>query len=158
MQMPKPTKFHKKLEALVGDWSGDEVMHPMPHAPEGGKAKGKTKVRWMLDGLAIVQEYEQRSGGKVTFRGHGVIGYDTNENCYVWHWSDTMGGVPCTATKGQWDGKVLRFQHQGPMGHARYSYTFGRGGRYAFAIDVSQDGQQWAPMMSADYARKPTKA
>lgn len=30
MAMPKPTKFHKKLEALVGDWSGEETMHPMP--------------------------------------------------------------------------------------------------------------------------------
>lgn len=158
MQMQKPNKFHKKLEALVGDWTCDEVMHPMPWDPTGGPAKGRYKVRTILDGFAIVQDYEQKRGGKVSYRGHGVLGYDMTSNSYVWHWSDSMCGVPCEVSKGQWNGKTLQFQHAGPQGHARYTYTFLRGGKLSFTIECSQDGQQWAPMMSSTCVKKAGKA
>jgi hypothetical protein len=154
MQMPKPGKFHKKLEALVGDWTCDEQMHPTPWDPTGGPTKGRNRVRMALDGFAIVQDYEQKRGGKVTFRGHGIIGYDPTANCYVWHWSDSMGGVPCQASKGQWNGNTLQFQNAGPQGHARYTYTFLRGGKLSFDMECSSDGQQWAPMMTSTCVRK----
>lgn len=34
MEMPKPTRFHQKLEALVGEWTGDEAMHASPMNPQ----------------------------------------------------------------------------------------------------------------------------
>jgi hypothetical protein len=154
MQMPKPTKFHKKLEALIGDWSGDETMHPTPWDPEGGPAKGKYKVRGDLGGYGIVQEYVQKRGGKVTYQGHGVMGYDPQSQSYVWHWSDSMGGVPTEVTRGQWTGNKLVFQHASPMGHQRYTYTFNRDKSIGFSIESSQDGSQWAPFMTGKYTAK----
>ncbi len=153
-KMPKPSKFHKKLATLIGDWSGDEIMHPSPWDPKGGKSKGRYKNYAIAGGFGVAQEYEQKAGGKVQFSGHGVFGYDTQENCYLWHWSDSMGGVPGTATKGQWTGNKIVWQNQSPMGHARYTHTFLRGGKCAFTIEVSQDGTQWSMMMEGLYTKK----
>jgi hypothetical protein len=156
MKMPKPTKFHQKLEALVGDWSGDETIHPMPW-DAGGPAKGSYKVRTDLDGFAIVQDYVQRRRGKVSYRGHGVMGFDAGSKSYLWHWSDTMGGVPREASRGEWKGNTLSFQHVGEKGHSRYTYTFRRDGTVDFSIESSQDGRSWMPFITARYAKKWTK-
>lgn len=156
MKMQKPSKFHKKLEALLGDWSGDEVMHPSPMGP-GGKSKGRLKARAIVGGFGVAQDYEQKAGGRLQFSGHGVFGYDAQQNCYLWHWSDSMGGVPCSAIQGQWVGNKLVWQNQSPMGHARYTHTFLRGGKMDFRIEVSQDGAQWATMMEGHYTKKPAK-
>ena len=157
-KMPKPSKFHKKLETLIGDWSGDEIMHPSPWDPKGGKSKGRYKNYAIAGGFGVAQEYEQKAGGKVQFSGHGVFGYDSHENCYLWHWSDSMGGVPATATKGQWTGNKIVWENQSPMGHARYTHTFLRGGKVAFSIEISQDGENWSPMMEGIYTKKAGKA
>lgn len=157
MEMPKPNKFHKKLQALVGDWTGDEVMHPSPWDPQGGKRKGKIKARWICDGFAVAEDYEQRSGSKVAFLGHGVFGYDPQDGKYLWHWTDSMGGMPPTVLKGTWEGNSLIWINQTPMGHGRMTHTFLRGGKLKFTIEMSADGQQWAPMMEGLYVRKATK-
>ena len=154
MQMPKPGKFHDKLRALAGEWSGDETIHPTPWDPAGGTAKGTTKSRMDLDGFALVQEYTQKRGGKVSYRGHGVIGWCGEEKRYLWHWSDTMGGVPGQVTRGDWKGNKLTFQHASPHGHSRYTYTFNRDGSLGFAIENSADGVQWAPFITAKYVNK----
>jgi anthranilate synthase component 1 len=44
--------------------------------PAGGTSKGRYKTRAIAGGFGVVQDYEQRRGGKVTFSGHGVFGYD----------------------------------------------------------------------------------
>ncbi len=157
MEMQKPSKFHSKLEVLIGDWSGDETMHPMPWDPTGGSAKGRYKTRAAPGGFGIVEDYEQKRGGKVSYTGHGVMGYDAAEKSYIWHWSDSMGGVPTTVTRGQWTGNKLVFQHAGPMGHSRYTHTFHKDGTVGFAIDSSQDGVQWMPFMEGRYTKKAAK-
>lgn len=154
MQMAKPGKFHRKLDAMLGDWSGDEVMHPTPWDPEGGKAKGRYKVKPIADGHGIVQEYVQKRGGKQSYSGHGVIGYDAQQKRYLWHWSDSMGGVPSTVTTGEWKGNKLVFQHGHEQGHSRYTYVFHRDGSIGFSIEFSQDGAQWAPFMAGRYTKK----
>ena len=154
MQMPKPNKFHQKLSALVGTWTGEETIHPTPWDPAGGKAKGDMKVRADFDGFGIVQDYVQKRGGKVSYRGHGVMGYDAQAKDYVWHWSDSMGGVPGSVTRGAWRGNKLAFQHGGPEGHARYVYTFHKDGTLGFSIDNSADGEAWQTFIEARYAKK----
>jgi hypothetical protein len=154
MQMPKPGKPHAKLAALAGEWAGDETIHPTPWDAAGGMAKGAMKCRIDCDGFALVQDYVQKRGGKVTYRGHGVLGYDPQAKVYLWHWSDSMGGVPSEVTRGEWKGNKLAFQHSGPHGHSRYVYTFNRDGSLGFVIENSQDGAQWAPFITAKYIAK----
>jgi hypothetical protein len=154
MPIQKPSKFHKKLDVLIGDWSGDEVMHPSAWDPAGGTSKGRYKTRAIAGGFGVVQDYEQRRGGKVTFSGHGVFGYDVQEKCYLWHWSDSLGGVPCNATKGHWTGNKLVWCNEGPMGQSRYTHTFLRNGKVRFTCETSPDGEQWTLVMEAEYTKK----
>lgn len=154
MQMPRPTKEHERLAALAGKWTGEETIHPTPWDPAGGLAEGSTTARVDLDGFGVVQEYVQKRDGVVSYRGHGVLGYDPEEKCYLWHWSDSMGGVPAHVTRGHWRGSELSFQHAGPMGHSRYTYTFHDDGTLGFSIESSQDGRKWSPFITARYAKQ----
>lgn len=153
MDMPRPNEFHQKLAAFAGDWIGDETMHPSPWDPQGGKTTGTYHCRVVCDGFAVVQEYEQKRDGVVCFRGHGVFGYDVQQNCYLWHWTDSMGGMPCSATKGQWVGDTIVWENESPMGKSRYTHTFLADGRCNFKIEVSQDGATWALLMEGTYAK-----
>ena len=41
MDMPKPGDVHKRLSALVGNWSGRETLQPAPWDPAGGSARAR---------------------------------------------------------------------------------------------------------------------
>jgi hypothetical protein len=155
MQMPKPTKQHEKLAALAGTWTGEETMFPAPWDPVGGTAQGTLKYKMDLDGFALVQEYVQKKkGAKGSFKGRGIIGYCSQEKKYLWHWADTMGGVPGSVTRGEWKGQKLVFQHEVQGQHARYTYTFHKDGSLGFQIEGSADGAEWNKLMQGRYAKK----
>ena len=56
MEMPKPTAAHRRLEKLIGRWSGEERIHPSPFDPNGGLAMARLENRPALDGFAVVQD------------------------------------------------------------------------------------------------------
>jgi hypothetical protein len=91
MEMPKPTTHHGKLEKLAGTWVGEEKMNPSPWDPKGGAARGVMEARMDLDGFYLVGDYRQERDGKVTYRGHGVYGYDAKKGDYTMYWFDAMG-------------------------------------------------------------------
>ena len=154
MEMPQVTDQHRKLSALAGTWSGQEKMNPSPWDAAGGTATAKIQTRVDLDGFYVTTDYVQERNGQVSYRGHGVFGYDPAEKCYTMHWFDSMG-MPCsTPARGKWEGNSLTFEQRSPMGHARYLYTFEKDGQYKFAIQNSQDGKQWATFMEGTYTRK----
>ena len=92
MEMPKPTPQHRKLEAFAGTWTGQEKMLPSPWDPKGGDARGAITSRMDLDGMYLVSDYTQERDGKITYRGHGVIGYDPKRESY------TTGSTRCRTT------------------------------------------------------------
>jgi len=154
MEMPKPQKEHEKLRALAGSWIGEEKMHPSPWDPQGGPAAATIDSRMDLDGFHLISDYVQKRGGQVTYRGHGVFGYNAARKCYEMWWFDSMGMTPDGAASGKWEGDTLMFEHQTPMGFSRYTYTLKGEGRYAFGIQNSQDGKQWASFMDGTYTKK----
>jgi hypothetical protein len=154
MEMPQPTDAHRRLDTLVGRWRGEERMLPSPWDPKGGTAVGRVRNLAALDGFAVVQDYEQeRGGGAVTFRGHGVFRWDVTANEYVLHWFDSLGLDP-NEFRGTFDGDVLTLVSRGAQGLTRAVFDFGERGRYSYRMDVSGDGAQWAPMMTGEYARE----
>lgn len=158
MEMPKPGEAHKRLAAFVGEWAGPETMYPAPWDPVGGKANAKVVNRWILDGFAVVQEYEQRRGSKVTFRGHGVIWFDPAKQEYVMNWWDSMGGTG-GQYRGAFDGNFLRLGSPMPQGgHSRTSWEFGTPGAYSFNMEISGDGHTWQPAMAGSYTRAAKKS
>ena len=154
MEMPKPTEEHRKLVSLLaGHWTGVEKMHPSPWDPQGGMAKATADSRVACDGFCVVTDYVQKRGGKVSFVGHGVMGYDAQHRRYLWHWTDTAGGMPPEAKPGVWDGDALTFHGAGPAGRQRYVFRFPSPGVYEFKIEVSPDGNVWGPFIEGTYKR-----
>ena len=153
MEMPKPKDQHKKLHALVGEWKGREIFHPMPWDPSGGEAVSTTTTRLGLDGFFIIMDTEQKRGGVVSYRGHGVFGYDMFQNKYTMHWFDTMGCDPGAPAIGTWEGNKLKLQNRHQMGYGRFAYEFVDDNTYLFKMEMSSDGQNWTPFMDGTYKR-----
>ena len=106
----------------------------------------------LVDGFAVVQEYEQSRGrsGRVTFRGHGVIWFDSERQQYVMTWWDSMGGKP-GEYRGSFSGDVLQLSSPMPQGgHSRVAFDLSKRGRYTFLMEISGDGSSWNPAMQAD--------
>lgn len=153
MEMPRPTHGHKKLEKLIGTWHGEERMSPSPWDPEGGIAVGRVENRAALGGFAVLQDYEQRRGGAVSFQGHGIFTYDAPAEAYVLHWFDSMG-MPPNEFRGRFEGDVLTLACEAPHGHSRCIFDVSRKESYSFRMDVSPDGKQWQTFMEGRYTRE----
>jgi hypothetical protein len=150
--MPTVTDGHRKLHVFAGEWIGDETLADSPWGP-GGPARGKSTGRVVCDGFWVANDYEQECGGKVTFRGHGVFGYDAEKEQYVWWWVDSMGMVP-QPVWGTWKGNTLTFLAAAPQGEGRFTYVFDGPDHYTFKIENSFDGgKTWNAFMTSAYRR-----
>ncbi len=153
MDMPKPTAAHRLLHALAGDWIGDEKMHPSPWAPQGTRAIGRVKNKAALDGMAVIQHYEQEMSGIVNFKGHGIFTFDHKLNQHVLYWFDSMLQSPPNFFKGGFTGSTLVLISQSEQGQIRASWELAAPEAYSYRMEVSGDGEQWSPMMEATYRR-----
>jgi hypothetical protein len=153
MEMPKPGAEHEKLKAMVGTFIADERLHPSPWDPDGGTAKGQLIARLGLDGFFVISDYSEDRGEGPSFRGHGVYGWDAEQQRYTMHWFDSTGGDPGAPVLGTWEGDRLTFERSEPeRGWHRYAYVFNPEG-YRFTISMSKDGKDWKPWMEADFKR-----
>jgi hypothetical protein len=108
-----------------------------------------------IDGFFLIQEYVQEREGKVTYRGHGIFSWDTQQQNYTWYWVDSMGFVPPGPSRGEWKGDTLTLEHV-PLGdrRGRYTHRFVGPDTYTFSIENSADGgKTWHPFMEATYHR-----
>ncbi len=153
MEMCKVTEHHAKLAALSGTWKGEEKLYPSPWDAKGGSAVGRIAARLDLDGFFLISDYVEERDGRVTYKGHGIYGWNDAEKCYTMHWFDSMGGSTAAPARGKWEGNTLTFQQATPMGHSRYSYKLEGEGCYTFRIESSQDGASWTAFMEATYSR-----
>jgi hypothetical protein len=138
---------------MEGDWSGDEQLHPSRWDPTGGPAFGRLRARAILDGFFVATDYVEERDGRVTYRGHGVYGWDASRERYTMYWFDNAGAGPPAPALGAWEGNVLTFESRTPQGPCRYVYAYEADGRVQFRIQISQDGTHWTTLMEARYAR-----
>jgi len=154
MEMPAPTAAHKLLHTLVGNWIGEEKMHPSPWSPAGAVAMGRVRNRAALGDLAVIQEYEQEMDGAVQFRGHGIFTFDGKANQHVLYWFDSMIQSPPNVFVGGFRGQSLVLVHTGEQGQVRASWELMHADNYSYRMEVSGDGSTWQPMMEAIYRRQ----
>jgi len=151
MDMPKPGAEQARLFRLLGEWNGDEVLSPSPWGP-GGAARGRFAFKSGLDGMALLQDYEEEKDGRVVFRGHGVFLIEPGSNDVLWWWFDSFGFPPEVA-RGRWDGDVLNLEKSTPRGEGRYRFDLSDG-TLGFAIENRFQGQaDFAPFMHGRYTR-----
>jgi hypothetical protein len=153
IEIPQATEHHKKLHRLAGSWQGEEKLSASPWGP-GGIAQGGYTMRVDIDGLFVIQDYVQAIEGKITYRGHGVFGWNAQEKLYTWYWVDSMGQVPFPSL-GLWEGDTLQFQHGGAGDRrGRYTYKFESDDSFSFQIDNSLDaGKTWLVSLQARYKK-----
>ncbi|MBI2380373.1 MAG: DUF1579 family protein [Gammaproteobacteria bacterium] len=152
MDMPQPGPLHERLASLNGSWHGEETMYPSPWDPAGGVAQAQLVNREALAGFAILQDYEQKRGGKTSFTGHGVFWVDPDSGEVVLHWFDSMGFAP-NVFRGGFEGGALVLHYASPMGKQRVRFEWPEPLRYRFRMDMSQDGESWMPLMAGEYRR-----
>jgi hypothetical protein len=153
MEMPQVSPEHQALSILVGNWLGQEHIHPSPFDPVGGPATGRVHNRAALDGFAVIQDYEQERRGVVNFRGHGVFRWDAGEQCYKLHWFDSFG-LPPVEYRGLLKDRVLILTAPQGEGLGRATFDFSLEGRYQYRMEVSSDGVQWFIFTDGEYLRQ----
>jgi len=154
MNIPTPGPEHAQLARLAGTWLGEETMHPSSWTPQARQATSKITCDMLLDGFFLVSDYEQYSGDTVTFRGHGVYGWDPHKERFTMHWFDSMGMDPGAPALGTLEGNRLEFRNESPMGMHRYVYEFQDDGTYTFHMGVSNDGgETWQAQMDGKYRK-----
>ena len=153
MEMPKPSEEHHRLARLSGRWVGEEILHPSPWDPDGGRAKGRMRGRMALGGFHLILEYEQERDGKTTFEGHGVLGWDPDEKKYTLHWFDSHGAVEGSPATGTWEGNVLSLERESRkqgLGRQVYDAT---DDELRFRLEHSRNGREWKPFLEGTYKR-----
>ena len=153
MDLPKPTIEHQKLQRLVGEWFGDEFIHPSPMDPKGGKAAGHIRNRYALDGFVLFHDYEQERNSRPVFRGHGVITWNQAEQCYFMYWFHSSG-LPPSFFKGTLINDIMILNTEDTKTKVRISWNFQRDRQYASRIETSQDGEEWSIFVNGTYIRK----
>jgi hypothetical protein len=154
MEMPRPGEAHARLRKLVGRWQGRETLYPAPWDPTGGTATAVVDNRVVLDGFAVVQEYQQSRGSGPNFAGHAVLWWDPAAEQHVMTWFDAMSGTP-TEYRGGFDGDVLTLTSAvTPGGFSRCTFDCRTPDRYEFILEVSEDGETWTPAMEGAYRRE----
>lgn len=150
MEMPKTAAAHRKLERVVGRWIGEEKLFPSPWDPKGGMAVSCVENRLALDGFAVVQDYEQERDGKINFRGHGVLRWEAQQQCYEMYWFDSMGMSP-NLFRGTFEDNVLTMTNKQAQGYTRAVWDFRQADQYQYRMEVSPDGNQWQTFIEGHY-------
>ena len=140
---------------MAGTWLGELRSFPSPWDPAGGVAVGRTQCRIALGGQLLVSDYAEERDGAITFRGHGVYGWDAQHAVYRMYWFDTVQPTPLLVpAAGTWQGTDLTFAVQTDVAEHRYVYEFHQRDYYTFRIDLRRSGEQWRTYARGQYARQ----
>ena len=154
MEKTRPTEHHRRLECLVGQWSGPEKIRA-PHTTHTD-ATGTFDLRMALDGLFLVADYVERAGAEILLRGHGVIGWDPQGKSYTLHWFDTYGFPPISPGRGQLDGDALIFEHVYATKRGRTMLALAGPEKMKFKIEMNVGGEGWQTAVDGDFTLRTT--
>lgn len=82
-QAPVPGPEHRKLEALVGDWTMEGAGKDGPTSPER-EVVGTLHNRWILGGFFVEITHLWKGEGRET-RFLEIVGYDPHNKAYTSH-------------------------------------------------------------------------
>ena len=148
-RIAKPGEAHEQLKRLVGTWYGKEILPRSPWYPNGGAAIPTVKNQLALDGLVLVQEYQQERQDPTVFRGYGVFRWDGDAREYVLHWFDSTDRPP-VELHGAFEQQVLTLTGRGTDGYHRAVFDVSESGWYRYRREVSDDGKNWQTVVQGE--------
>lgn len=89
-------EHHKALEPLIGHWEGTVKIWMAPGA-EPMEMTGTVDREWVLDGRFIMEHVTSPMEDGSVFKGVGIIGYNTVEECYESIWLENQSTYITTA-------------------------------------------------------------
>lgn len=150
----------KKLDFLVGHWSGEGWMEFVP----GQRAvfKGTEVVQSKVDGLVVTIDglHRGQRGGKgpevVVHNAFGVISFDAQTKRYRFQGFTSRGNhedTEATVTEGQlvWGMKIPQF------GDVRYTIKLDDKGRWFEIGEVTRGGNEWRKFFEMTLSRAEPK-
>jgi hypothetical protein len=142
-----------RLRAFAGEWEGEEILHPAPWRPSGGRARGRFRSRMALSGHFLVVDYEERQGEEAVYSGHGVYGFDGKAGRYAMYWFDSAGSGTPQAVPGVWTGDGIRYEAVNPSARARYTYRLLGADEFSFSIETAPPEGDYRPFLEGRYRR-----
>ena len=121
MELAKTNENHKLLASLDGNWDYTIKMWMDPNA-QPQESKGTAVRKSILDGRYVAMDVTgkmQMPGpdGKpkdMTFKGHGMEGYDNVKKKFIGTWMDNMG-TGIVTSEGDYDAATKTFTYTGEM-------------------------------------------
>jgi len=157
-EMPQPTKEHKWLSQLAGEWETEGEMN-MPGQPPM-KSTG-TESGHMLGGFWYIGEGETTM---MDMKAKSVLtlGYDPAQKKFVGTWIDSMMGYLWSYEGGlDESGKVLTLETRGPcmlkggeMTNFRETIEIKDKDTRVFTSSQQDEGGNWRKMATMTYRRK----
>ena len=145
--MPKPGPEQKNLGYFAGNWKTTGDLKPGPMGP-GGKFTGNERIEWMPGGFFLVS-HTQVSGSMGKETSLAIYGYDPDKKVYTYDEFASNGEV--IHATGAFDGKVWTWSSEMPMGgktmKSHFILTEASPTSYTYKFEVSEDGNNWAPVM-----------
>lgn len=102
---PDPAKERAKLSFVVGKFNTATRVMPSRMSPKEVLGKGTSVARWGLDSMFILIDEQSINPLLGNYKGHGILGYDANEQQYVLSMFNNFGDRP--QYKGTFSGDTL---------------------------------------------------
>jgi hypothetical protein len=144
---------HRRLQALVGLWRGEEEMAATQWAP-AGLATAEVEATAEFGGLFVTQRYRQVREGKESFASHNVFGFDQTDGLVKMFAFDSMGFFPASPASGSWNGDMLVLERSSPRGAARVAYVIDGPDTYRTHLEFKPAGSEtWQDMAKGTFRR-----
>lgn len=117
---PKPSAEHRQLEAFIGKWKTEGMIHKTPLSP-GGKLIGTDIYEWLPGNFFLVHRVDAQVGTQKN-ESLEIIGYDAESKHYTMYAFDNQGNR--TPMQARLEDKIWKFTGE----TMRFSGTFSEDG------------------------------
>ena len=93
-QTPPLDTARAKLEFLVGSFTTETAIPPMPGMPKGATGKGTTVITWSLDSMFLSIDEQSMNEFFGQYKGHGMLGFEAQTNQFVLSMFNNFGDHP----------------------------------------------------------------
>jgi hypothetical protein len=144
----------RRVKALTGFWHGHDTIYPSPLFPKGATVTTSLHAHLDLAGHFIVAHEYRKHGDAILYQAVKVLGWEATCGQYTFHVFDTTQPNPVRPAFGTWRNNTLTLEQTTGDGHVLFLYTFEDDFHYAFRMALSENGEEWKPVIEGRYERQ----